>query len=121
MSRGTMYLACCMLVLGIAAGPMGVGQTTTANGAPTQKQSKSPSASPQSAPLPAVDQAELEAMKMDLQRMNVILNQMRSNLGFVTNTTGPLKHQFELDIDMWQMMLSQMERRVQRMESQGKK
>ena len=45
--------------------------------------------------------------------MRAILNQMRNNLGFVTNSTNPLKHQFELEIDMWQALLDRMERRNQ--------
>ena len=44
--------------------------------------------------------------------MRIVLNQMRTNLAFVTTTTNPLKHQFELDIDMWQALLDQMQRRV---------
>lgn len=104
-------LVCLLLALGAA--------TQTAKSKPSAKEAKAPPAA--SAPTPQVDQAEIDALKADLQRMNVTLNQMRSNLGFVTNTTGPLKHQFELNIDMWQMLLGQMERRVQRLESQTKR
>lgn len=118
MPRGSKYLVVCLLVLGMAAAQPRVSQSKTAEGAGAQKSSQR--ASPQSAPAPAVDQAELAAMKMDLQRMKVILNQMRVNLGLATTTTTPLKHQFELDIDMWQIALQQMERRIQKMESQGK-
>ena len=53
-------------------------------------------------------------MKGDLQKMRVLLNQMQMNLAFVQNTTTPLKHQFELEIDMWQILLQQMERRIAR-------
>ncbi len=93
----------------------------TAKSAASEKKPAKTAAVPPSAPAPAAEQAEIDALKADLQRMNVTLNQMRSNLGFVTNTTGPLKHQFELDIDMWQMLLGQMERRVQRLEAQSKR
>ncbi len=101
---------------------MGAAAQTAKSASSEKKQAKT-TAAPQSAsaPVPAADQAEIDALKADLQRMNVTLNQMRSNLGFVTNTTGPLKHQFELDIDMWQMLLGQMERRVQRLEAQSKR
>ena len=51
-------------------------------------------------------------MSADLQRMHVLLNQMQTNLAFVQTTTTPLKHQFELEIDMWQILLNQMERRL---------
>ena len=66
--------------------------------------------------------SELQAMKSDVQRMRVILNQMRTNLAFVDNTQSPLKHQFELEADMWQVALDQMDRRIAAMENghQGK-
>jgi hypothetical protein len=46
---------------------------------------------------------------------------MRSNLGFVGNTTAPLYHEFELDIEMWQTMIAQMQRRVERLEKTRQK
>jgi len=44
--------------------------------------------------------------------MRVILGQMQSNLAFVQNTTTPLKHQFELEIEMWQVVLDEMDHRI---------
>ena len=61
--------------------------------------------------------SELQAMKSDVQRMRVILNQMRTNLAFVSSTQSPLKHQFELETDMWQVALDQMDRRIAAMEN----
>jgi hypothetical protein len=61
--------------------------------------------------------SDLQAMKFDVQRMRVILNQMRTNLAFVDSTQSPLKHQFELETDMWQVMLDQMDRRIAAMEA----
>jgi len=58
---------------------------------------------------------QLEAMRGDSKKMHVILNQMQTNLAFVTNTTDPLKHQFELEIEMWQILLNQMDRRIEEM------
>jgi TolA-binding protein len=52
-----------------------------------------------------------QANRQDLQKMRAILNQMRTNLAFVGSTTTPLNHQFQLEIDMWQALLDQMERR----------
>ena len=49
-------------------------------------------------------------IKEDFQKMRVILNQMRTNLAFVGNTTTPLAHQFQLEIDMWQALLDRMEK-----------
>jgi hypothetical protein len=61
------------------------------------------------------DSDQLEAMQADSKRMHVILNQMQTNLAFVTNTNDPLKHQFQLEVEMWQMLLSQMDRRIEEM------
>jgi hypothetical protein len=66
----------------------------------------------------AKSDSELQAMKSDVQRMRVILNQMRTNLAFVDNTQSPLKHQFELETDMWQVTLDQMDRRIAAMEGE---
>ncbi len=59
---------------------------------------------------------ELAALKTDLQGMRTTLYQMQTNLAFVSNTTTPLYHEFELDIRMWQTMLDQMQLRVDRLE-----
>ena len=64
------------------------------------------------APRADVDSQEISAMRADLQRMRVLLNQMQTNLAFVQSTTTPLKHEFELDIEMWQIVLNQMDRRL---------
>jgi hypothetical protein len=55
---------------------------------------------------------EAAAMAADLERMRGLLNQLQTNLAFVQTTTTPLKHQFELEIDMWQTLLNQMQRRL---------
>lgn len=65
---------------------------------------------------PNADRPEIEAMKTDLQRMRALLSQMQTNLAFVGNNTSPLNHQFQLEIDMWRVLIDQMERRVLRME-----
>jgi hypothetical protein len=70
---------------------------------------------------PAADVNEPEdiaTLKSDLQRMQATVYQMQTNLAFVGSTTTPLYHEFELDIQMWQMMIAQMQRRVDRLEKQ---
>lgn len=59
---------------------------------------------------------DLAAMKADLAKMRVLVTQMQNNLGLTTNTTTPLYHQFELEINMWQLLIAQMERRLEHME-----
>ncbi len=62
------------------------------------------------------DSVDIEQMRADLERLKVLLNQMRTNLAFVQTTQTPLKHQFELEADAWQVIVEQMERRLKRME-----
>jgi hypothetical protein len=69
-----------------------------------------------SPPGTGVQQEQLDAMKADLARMRAILGQMQNNIGFVGTTTTPLHHQFSLEIEMWQVLITQMERRVDLME-----
>jgi hypothetical protein len=84
-------------------------------------QSSKPASSPKTPPPAATmapqtnssaDSDQQQATRQDLRQMRAILNQMRTNLGFVGSTTTPLNHQFELDIEMWQALLDQMERRM---------
>jgi hypothetical protein len=55
---------------------------------------------------------DLEDLRADLQQMKVLVRQMESNLAFVDTTQSPLKHQFQLEIDMWKTVIQQMERRL---------
>ncbi len=57
-----------------------------------------------------------QQLSSDLQQLKVLLNQMRTNLAFVQTSPTPLKHQFELEVDAWQVIVNQMEQRLQRME-----
>jgi hypothetical protein len=65
------------------------------------------------------DSADTQELRADLQRLKILLNQMRTNLAFVQTTQTPLKHQFELETDAWQIIVEQMERRVKHMEDHG--
>jgi hypothetical protein len=61
---------------------------------------------------PKLSAADVQAMRQDLDHMKALLRQMESNLAFVDTTQSPLKHQFQLEIEMWQTMIDQMERRL---------
>lgn len=61
----------------------------------------------------------VQALKSDAERMSVLLNQMRSNLGNIQNTTTPLNHQFALEIDMWQVVLGQLQRHIADLEREA--
>lgn len=69
-----------------------------------------PKSNPQSAS--QLSQQDLQALRDDVQRMKVLVQQMESNLAFVDTTQSPLKHQFELEIDMWRTVIGHMERRL---------
>lgn len=77
--------------------------------APTDKREGRPPA------VSSVDQQEIQALTNDITRMRSLVRQMEMNLAFVQTTQTPLKHQFELEIDMWRVVLDGMERRVQRL------
>ncbi|HWX55198.1 MAG TPA: hypothetical protein VN176_11470 [Verrucomicrobiae bacterium] len=55
---------------------------------------------------------DVQALRSDLARMKVLVQQMETNLAFVDTTETPLKHQFQLEIDMWKAVIHQMERRL---------
>jgi hypothetical protein len=54
---------------------------------------------------------DAQALRDDIKRMRALVGQMETNLAFVDSTQTPLKHQFQLDIDMWNILINQMERR----------
>jgi TolA-binding protein len=56
---------------------------------------------------------DVQALREDIRKMRALVQQMDTNLAFVDTTQSPLKHQFQLDIDMWKLMIDQMERRAQ--------
>ena len=65
---------------------------------------------------PAARPDEVAALRDDIRKMRNLVQQMETNLSFVSDTQSPLKHQFDLEIQMWKMMLGQMERRVDAIE-----
>ncbi len=50
------------------------------------------------------------AWHQNLERMRSLLQQMQTNLVYLPSGYSSMKHQFELEIDMWRMLLDQMER-----------
>ena len=80
---------------------------------------QSPSASAKKSPAnshSASQQSEIDALKADVSQMKVVLNQMATNLAAVSDSQSPLKHQFQLDIEMWQIVIMQTQRRINLME-----
>ena len=50
------------------------------------------------------------ALAQDLKKMRSLLQQMQTNLVYLPAGYSSMKHQFELEIDMWRILLDQMER-----------
>jgi hypothetical protein len=80
---------------------------------------QAPSVSPRESSVksrPPSRQFEIDALKADVSQMKVVLNQMATNLAAVSDSQSPLKHQFQLDIEMWQIVIMQTQHRIDRME-----
>lgn len=69
---------------------------------------------PSVSPEPRVTQeaGATKDLQSDLERMRALLSQMQKNTAFVSQGYTPLKHQFELEIEMWQLLLNDMEGKV---------
>ncbi len=59
---------------------------------------------------PAIGAGQSPAPSEDLKRMRSLLGQMQTNLVYLPSGYSSMKHQFELEIDMWRMLLDHMER-----------
>jgi hypothetical protein len=86
------------------------------NAPPAEVHARAPSAKPDSGD---PDSGDIEQMRADLERLKALLTQMRTNLAFVQTSQTPLKHQFELEADAWQVIVEQMERRLKQMEERN--
>ncbi|MBZ5531349.1 MAG: hypothetical protein LAO20_07955 [Acidobacteriia bacterium] len=80
--------------------------------APSATQAERAAARPGAARPDAVHPDDQQALREDLKKMRVILHQMETNLAFVDSSPSALKHQFQLEIDMWRTLIDQMERRL---------
>ncbi|HKF23098.1 MAG TPA: hypothetical protein VKE93_16105 [Candidatus Angelobacter sp.] len=84
--------------------------------AAAQARTDKPTSAPQSSAATAPRSDEVAALREDITRMRGLVQQMENNLTFVSDTQSPLKHQFELDVQMWKIMIGQMERRLDAIE-----
>ena len=99
-----------LLVLAVSIGLM------TASVAGQQKKpADPPTRSETASPSPSRDdrsERDLEEIRQDLQQMRSLLGQMQRNLAATAPGETPLKHQFQLEIDMWQVLIRRMQQRV---------
>jgi hypothetical protein len=59
---------------------------------------------------------DLTDVKDDLAKMQSLLNHMQAVFPLVGNPTSPANHELQLNIDMWRILIIQMQRRVDRLE-----
>ena len=53
---------------------------------------------------------DAKSLRSDIEKMRVLLGQMQRNVAFVSAGDTPLKHQLQLEIEMWQIVLCDMEK-----------
>jgi len=53
---------------------------------------------------------EEPAASKELEQMRSLLTQMQNNLASLPSGYSAVKHQFELELDMWRMLLNHVER-----------
>ena len=93
--------------------PLGQTRTTgAASGAPRTAQENTREADQTNA-------AEIAELKTDIRNMQSVLNQLQANFALVGNPTTPVNHILELNIDMWRMVLDQMQRRARLLEEKN--
>jgi hypothetical protein len=85
----------------------GVAQAQSAKGSAAHEAAKETSQEPRDG-----RGKDTQALREDLTRMKALVQQMQSNLAFVDTAQSPLKHQFQLEIDLWQTLITEMERRL---------
>ena len=96
-------LLACVPAVGVAQ--MQPATKSAVQSAATQKTS-------QETQRPAIRKDDVQALREDITRMKALVQQMQTNLAFVDTTQSPLKHQFQLEIEMWQTVITEMDRRL---------
>jgi hypothetical protein len=61
---------------------------------------------------PAGTESDRDEMRREIAQMRVLIDQMQRNLAQVASGETALKHQFDLDIQLWRMMVNRMEKQL---------
>jgi hypothetical protein len=65
---------------------------------------------------PESQQRETTDLRTDVEKMRTLLGQMQRNVAFVSAGDTPLKHQLQLEIEMWELLLRDMEKKAEVLE-----
>lgn len=57
-------------------------------------------------------QSDMQDLRVQVEKMKILVQQMEQNLAFVGTEQSPLKHQFQLEIEMWKVMIADMEKKL---------
>ena len=79
---------------------------------PVAQSAGGPASQPRTADAQTAHQEDADNLRDDLKKMRALVQQMETNLAFVDTTQSPLKHQFQLEIDMWKAVIDHMEKRL---------
>jgi hypothetical protein len=79
---------------------------------PAQARSAKASQAETSASAPQREDEMTKGLRADIARMESLVRQMDVNLSQVDASQSPLKHQFQLEIDAWRVMIGSMKRRL---------
>jgi len=86
--------------------------TISATATPTKPASRAATVTQATSGAQDLSADQVQGLKDDLAKMKALVQQMETNLTSVDTSQSPLKHQFQLEIDMWRMMIRQMERKL---------
>jgi hypothetical protein len=103
-------IICGVAILALAQQKPVAGANPVPNPIAVQRQAATPADARNASVQASRDDAE--AVKSDINRMRALLHQMENNIAFVDTSQTPLKHQFQLEIDMWRLLLDDMEKKV---------
>lgn len=74
-----------------------------------QQRPAQPQASPDHERTSAAATPQANDQAANLARMRLLVQRMQSNLPAVAGGQSPLEHEFQLEIEMWQLLIDQME------------
>ncbi|HWH57856.1 MAG TPA: hypothetical protein VN682_09510 [Terriglobales bacterium] len=80
---------------------------TCALAAQQQKSGPHPAENTQTAAAP-----QTKDLAANLARMRALVQRMQSNLPAVASGQSPLEHEFQLEIEMWQLLIDQMDQQL---------
>jgi hypothetical protein len=77
-----------------------------------QQTPKAPSKELQPQREAGMSREQVRELQGDLDRMRNLVEQMQTNLAFISSPQTPMKHQFELEIEMWQLVIERMDQKI---------